>query len=156
MSLLDIEGLGVAFEDEDGHPLPAVQNVSFSLEKGAVTCLVGESGCGKSLTARAILGILPRGATAAGSVRFEDRELIGLPEKNMSHLRGRSMAMIFQEPMTALNPVLTVGEQAAEPLRLHLSRRALHRLSARALGRHAPARHDSHGPHLPAVTPARR
>ena len=120
MSLLDIEGLGVAFEDEDGHPLPAVQNVSFSLEKGAVTCLVGESGCGKSLTARAILGILPRGATAAGSVRFEDRELIGLPEKNMSRLRGRSMAMIFQEPMTALNPVLTVGEQAAEPLRLHL------------------------------------
>lgn len=120
MSLLDIEGLGVAFEDEDGHPLPAVQNVSFSLEKGAVTCLVGESGCGKSLTARAILGILPRGATAAGSVRFEDRELIGLPEKTMSRLRGRSMAMIFQEPMTALNPVLTVGEQAAEPLRLHL------------------------------------
>lgn len=120
MSLLDIEGLGVAFEDEDGHPLPAVQNVNFSLEKGAVTCLVGESGCGKSLTARAILGILPRGATAAGSVRFEDRELIGLPEKTMSRLRGRSMAMIFQEPMTALNPVLTVGEQAAEPLRLHL------------------------------------
>lgn len=120
MSLLDIEGLGVAFEDEDGHPLPAVQNVSFSLEKGAVTCLVGESGCGKSLTARAILGILPRGATATGSVRFEDRELIGLPEKTMSRLRGRSMAMIFQEPMTALNPVLTVGEQAAEPLRLHL------------------------------------
>lgn len=120
MSLLDIKGLGVAFEDEDGHPLPAVQNVSFSLEKGAVTCLVGESGCGKSLTARAILGILPRGATVAGSVRFEDRELIGLPEKTMSRLRGRSMAMIFQEPMTALNPVLTVGEQAAEPLRLHL------------------------------------
>ena len=120
MSLLDIKGLGVAFEDEDGHPLPAVQNVSFSLEKGAVTCLVGESGCGKSLTARAILGILPRGATAAGSVRFEDRELIGLPEKTMSRLRGRSMAMIFQEPMTALNPVLTVGEQAAEPLRPHL------------------------------------
>ena len=113
MSLLDIEGLGVAFEDEDGHPLPAEQNVSFSLEKGAVTCLVGESGCGKSLTARAILGILPRGATAAGSVRFEDRELIGLPEKTMSRLRGRSMAMIFQEPMTALNPGLTVGEQAA-------------------------------------------
>mgnify|MGYP002581899309 CR=1 FL=1 len=126
MSLLDIEGLGVAFEDEDGHPLPAVQNVSFSLEKGAVTCLVGESGCGKSLTARAILGILPRGATAAGSVRFEDRELIGLPEKTMSRLRGRSMAMIFQEPMTALNPVFTVGDQIAETLMLHegLERRA--------------------------------
>lgn len=120
MSLLDIEGLGVAFADEDGRPLRAVQNVSFSLEKGAVTCLVGESGCGKSLTARAILGILPRGAAAAGSVRFEGHELIGLPEKAMSRLRGRSMAMIFQEPMTALNPVLTVGEQAAEPLRLHL------------------------------------
>ena len=119
MSLLDIEGLGVAFEDEDGHPLPAVQNVSFSLEKGAVTCLVGESGCGKSLTARAILGILPRGATAAGSVRFEDRELIGLPEKTMSRLRGRSMAMIFQEPMTSLNPVFRIGAQLDEVIALH-------------------------------------
>lgn len=120
MSLLDVQNLRVEFEDGDGRPLPAVQGVSFALEAGSVTCLVGESGCGKSLTARALLGILPNGARASGSVRFRDKELLGLSEKAMSALRGRDMAMIFQEPMTALNPVLTVGEQAAEPLRLHL------------------------------------
>ena len=120
MGQLDIQGLGVAFEDGDGRLLPAVQDVSFSVKEACVTCLVGESGCGKSITAKACMRLLPAQARVAGAVSFDGLDLLSLPERRMRSLRGRELAMIFQEPMTALNPVLTVGFQAAEPLRTHL------------------------------------
>lgn len=120
MATLEVSHLCVSFEDRDGNVLPAVTDVSFALRPGTVTCLVGESGCGKSLTARACLRLLPNAARATGSVRLDGRELFTLPEREMRAVRGQAMAMVFQEPMTALNPVLTVGEQAAEPLVVHL------------------------------------
>ena len=128
-NVLELNKLSVSFKDRDGQPLHAVQDVSFGLEEGKITCLVGESGCGKSLTARAVLSLLPKGAEAAGSILFEDRDLLGLKEKDLRALRGSSIAMVFQEPMTALNPVLTVGEQTAEPLIVH---RHLSRAEARS------------------------
>ncbi len=117
--VLSVRDLGVFFQDDDGRKLPAVQGLSFALARGSVTCLVGESGCGKSLTARACLGLAPPQAGVTGQVLFAGRDLLKLPERELRALRGRSLSMIFQEPMTALNPVLTVGRQAAEPLRVH-------------------------------------
>lgn len=97
----------------------AVRGVGFSLARGETLGLIGESGCGKSLTALAIMGLLPEGAQVTGSIRFAGQELLGLPDAPMGRLRGNRMAMVFQEPMTALNPVHTVGRQVAEPLRVH-------------------------------------
>ena len=99
----------------------ALRGVSFSLERGDTLGLIGESGCGKSMTALALMGLLPMGATVAGSIRFNGQELVGLPDEAMCRLRGNRIGMIFQEPMTALNPLHTVGDQVAEPLRLHKS-----------------------------------
>lgn len=126
--LLRLNRLSVAFQSDDGL-LPAVQELSLDLPPAAITCLVGESGCGKSLTARAILRLLPALARTDGEILFRGQNLLTLPESRMRPLRGRHISMIFQEPMTALNPVLTVGLQAAEPLRLH---RGLSKADARA------------------------
>ena len=126
--LLDVRGLSVRFAHE-GALLEGVTQVDMQVEAGTVLCLVGESGCGKSITARALMGLLPESASASGSARLNGRELLGLPEGELRPLRGRHMGMIFQEPMTALNPVLRVGEQVMEPLRLHLR---LSREAARA------------------------
>lgn len=115
---LRLDGLHVTFVDEE-RCLPAVQDVRLDLPPAAITCLVGESGCGKSLTARAILRLVPPGARLAGRILYRGEDLLALPEARMRALRGRHLAMIFQEPMTALNPVLRVGDQAAEGLRLH-------------------------------------
>ena len=100
--------------------LKAVDDVTFTLEKGKTIGVVGESGCGKSLTARAILHLLPENAHISGRILFRGRDLRTMPPEEMRALRGRHIAMIFQEPMTSLNPVLKVGMQTAEPLRLHL------------------------------------
>ena len=116
--LLRLEGLSVTFADED-RLLPAVQDLRLDLPAAAITCLVGESGCGKSLTARAILRLMPPQARLGGRILYRGEDLLSLPEARMRSLRGRHLAMIFQEPMTALNPVLRVGDQAAEALRLH-------------------------------------
>ena len=124
--LLEVEGLSVSFPTPAG-PVLAVDGVSFKLFPGQTLCLVGESGCGKSMTALAIMGLNPApGKIAAGRVSFMGRDLVGLPEKDWTALRGDKMAMIFQEPMTSLNPVFTVGDQVAETLMLHrgLSRKA--------------------------------
>ena len=129
--LLDVRELTVAFpgrtgaggagDAADAAPLRAVAGVSFAIEPGHTLCLVGESGCGKSMTALALLRLVPEpGRIASGSVRLEGRELLTLPEQDMRGVRGRSISMIFQEPMTSLNPVFRVGEQIAEGLRLHL------------------------------------
>ncbi len=104
----------------EGHLLPAVRDVHLELPPAAITCLVGESGCGKSLTARAVLRLTPETAVLGGRALLRGEDLLSLPEKELRGIRGRRVGMIFQEPMTSLNPVLRVGEQVAEPLRLHL------------------------------------
>lgn len=96
-----------------------VSGMTFDLDNGQKMGLIGESGSGKTLTALAIMGLLPEGLEASGSIRYEGRELLGLREKHLVDLRGNAMSMIFQEPMTALNPVMRVGRQIAEPLRIH-------------------------------------
>lgn len=117
--LLSLEGLSVSFATEAGL-LPAVRDVTFRLNVGETTCLVGESGCGKSLTAKAILRLLPENAVSQGRVLFQNTDLLALPERDMQNIRGRHIGMVFQEPMTSLNPVLRIGYQVAEPLRRHL------------------------------------
>ena len=124
--LLAVDRLVVELPTERGH-VKVLDGVGFTVPKGGAVGLVGESGCGKSMTALAILGLLPEGARVPeGSIKLGDQDLTKLSESQMRGIRGRRAAMIFQEPMTALNPVLTVGEQVAEPLRVHakLSRAA--------------------------------
>ncbi|WP_409461859.1 ATP-binding cassette domain-containing protein [Amycolatopsis sp. GA6-003] len=96
-----------------------VRGISFELGAGERVGLIGESGSGKSLTALSVLGLLPEGLSATGSVRLDGRELLGAPEKELSRLRGNGMAMVFQEPMTALNPAMRIGRQVTEPFRVH-------------------------------------
>lgn len=118
MPLLEVRNLSIELQTHRG-PALAVRDVSFTLERGDTLGLVGESGCGKSITAMALLGLLPEGAKVGGSILFEGEELVGKPERELCQLRGDRIGMVFQEPMTALNPVHTVGDQVAEPLRLH-------------------------------------
>ncbi|HXJ36063.1 MAG TPA: ABC transporter ATP-binding protein [Candidatus Eisenbacteria bacterium] len=125
MPLLSVEHLTMEFPN-DGAPARAIDDVSFELERGHVLGLVGESGCGKSMTALCVMRLVPTsGRIAAGRIVFDGRDLLALPEHEIRALRGARIAMIFQEPMTALNPVLTAGYQIAEALRIHepISRR---------------------------------
>ena len=115
MALLEIERLEIGFGG-----LAAVRGASFAVDKGETHCLVGESGCGKSVTALAVMGLLaPTATRKAAGLRFDGQDLSGLSEREMSRLRGDRMAMIFQEPMTSLNPAYTVGSQMAEVLIRH-------------------------------------
>jgi peptide/nickel transport system ATP-binding protein len=117
--LLQVQHLSVELETGRGKMF-ALTDLSFSLAAGQTLGLIGESGCGKSLTAMSIIGLLPDNAQSSGSICFQGQELLGMPDKDYSRIRGARIAMVFQEPMTALNPVQTIGEQIAEPLRLHL------------------------------------
>ncbi len=126
--LLELRDLRVVLPTARG-PAAALRGVSFTMARGEKLGLIGESGCGKSLSALAIMGLLPEGARIEGSIRLNGAELVGLADDAMARLRGDRVAMIFQEPMTALNPLHTVGAQVAEPLRLH---RGLDRSAARA------------------------
>jgi peptide/nickel transport system ATP-binding protein len=118
-NLLEVKGLSLAFGPKD-KPLFAVENLDLSLGAGEILGVVGESGCGKTLSALAVIGLLPPGCRIeAGSIRFLGQELSGLRGDGMRGLRGREIAMIFQEPATALNPVQTIGAQIVEPLLLH-------------------------------------
>ena len=118
--LLEVEGLKTHFFTRDG-VVRAVDGLSFSVQSGETLAIVGESGCGKSVTSLSILRLIasPPGRTVAGSIRFEGRELLALSEPEMREVRGNEISMIFQEPMTSLNPVLTIGRQIAEALVLH-------------------------------------
>ena len=120
MSLLSVEDLHVQFWTRRG-TVHAVNGISFDISAGETLGIVGESGCGKSVTSLAVLGILPRaGRVATGRALFEGRDLIGLSDKQLRRIRGREIAMIFQDPMTSLNPVLTVGRQIRESLQTHM------------------------------------
>ena len=148
--ILDVRDLRIEIRNQ-----PVVENVTFAIHPGEILSLVGESGCGKSLTAFGIMGLLPEVARiAGGSVKLNGRELAGLREREMLDLRGREMSIIFQEPFASLNPLMPVGRQVAESLIRHrgLSKREA---AAEALGRQgvalraglhcAPLAHESAG-----------
>src|SRR3954469_20943610 len=118
--LLEIQNLNVAFETSRGDVRP-VRDVSMTIYPGQTLAVVGESGCGKSVTAMSILRLIPSppGKVLGGRVLFEGRDLLTLSEREMRSVRGKEIAMIFQEPMTSLNPVFTIGDQIAEAVRLH-------------------------------------
>ena len=191
--LLDVQNLTIEFPSVGRAFLPApppqaatavaaVRELSFSIAPGEVLGLVGESGSGKSITALAIMGLLPPTAILSGDITFQNgavrrTNLTTLPAEQLRHLRGSRIAMIFQEPMTALNPVMRVGDQIAEAVLAHnpvckirsleprrrsparcrhpRPRAARPQLPAPALRRHAPARHDRHG-HRQSPAPAHR
>ena len=120
MALLEVSDLHTSFKTREGE-VRAVDGVSFTVEEGKVLGIVGESGCGKSVTALSIMGLVQNpGRVVSGSVRFDGRELTGLKERELEDVRGRRIAMIFQDPMTSLNPVLTIGTQITETLTRHL------------------------------------
>jgi peptide/nickel transport system ATP-binding protein len=144
---LEVEGLTIEISGRR-----VVDGVSFSVPDGARVGLIGESGSGKSLTALAILGLLPDGAVASGSVRWNGRELIGMPDRELATLRGDEIGIVFQEPRTALNPIRTIGRQIAESVRIHegLSRREARARAVAEAGRVAlpdPGRIVARYPH---------
>ncbi len=179
MALLEIKGLKTHFKTDDGW-LHAVDGVDLAIDAGETVGVVGESGCGKSVTAKTILKLIdmPPGKIVAGQVLWQGRDLVPLGAKEMQSIRAKEIAIIFQEPMTSLNPVYTVGDQIAESVRLHegLSRKAAlrargrdaapgahsharaprQRLPAPVLRRHAPARDDRHRAGLQAQAADRR
>ncbi|HEY8621207.1 MAG TPA: ABC transporter ATP-binding protein [Dermatophilaceae bacterium] len=126
--VLEVRGLSVTFTTESG-TVSAVDGVDLTLAQGEIVGIVGESGCGKSVTAMSLAGLLPGSARISGSVRLQGTELIGAPESVLRAVRGQSIAYIFQEPMSSLNPVLTVGRQVGEVLQVH---EGLSRKQARA------------------------
>ncbi|MCM2251014.1 MAG: ABC transporter ATP-binding protein [Ramlibacter sp.] len=118
MALLEVDRLHVRLRTHRG-PAYAVRDMSFTLERGETLGLVGESGCGKTMAVMALMGLLPENAEVTGSIRFDGAELTAKTDAQMCEIRGNRIGMIFQEPMTALNPVHSIGRQVAEPLRLH-------------------------------------
>jgi len=132
--LLTVANLSVDFPTEDG-VVHAVRDVSFDLDRREVLGIVGESGSGKSVSSMALMNLLPKTAVVTGSIKFNGRELVGLPYKQLQAVRGNGIAMIFQDPMTSLNPVYTVGWQLAEAYRAHhdVSKKAATRRAVEAL-----------------------
>ena len=118
--LLQVSNLNIAFDTARGEVRP-VRDVSISIYPGQTHALVGESGCGKSVTSLSILRLIPTppGKVLSGSINFDGRDLLSLSERQMRDVRGKDIAMIFQEPMTSLNPVYTVGDQIVEAVTLH-------------------------------------
>ena len=165
-AVLEIDDLHVTFKTEDG-PVYAVRGVDLAVHEGETLGVVGESGSGKSVTMLAAMGLLPKSATITGSVKFRGQELLGLDKNDVRHYRGSKIAMIFQDPLTALNPVLKVGDQIAEAVTAHqgISGNQAHAsrdrdarprrhpaaghtrrpVPSRVLGRHAPEGDDRDG-----------
>ena len=157
-ALLEIRGLRVSFATEVG-PVPAVRGVDLTVGAGETLALVGESGCGKSVTALSILRLvaMPPGAFDAGEIRLAGENLLAASESRMREIRGNDVAMIFQEPMTSLNPVLRVGEQVAEAIELHQgasrSQARVRAIEAFArVGIPAPAQRVDEYPHTCSIT----
>jgi len=150
--LLEVKDLRTHFPTRAGL-VKAVDGVSFYLDRGELLGLVGESGCGKSITALSIMRLIaPPGKIVSGHINFDDKDLLKLSEEEMRQMRGDDIAMIFQDPMTSLNPVFTVGEQIAEALRLHrkLSRKQAREATIEAMREVAipdPARRVDDYPH---------
>jgi len=119
VALLEVEDLRTLFKVREGE-VHAVDGVSFSVERGKTLGIVGESGCGKSVTALSIMGLVPVPGRATGSVVFDGKQLVGRKQRELENIRGRDIGMIFQDPMTSLNPTLTIGTQITESLRRHL------------------------------------
>ena len=118
--LLEVEGLTTVFDSDYGRTV-SVDHVNFHVDKGEVVCIVGESGCGKSVTSLSIMGLLGRGGTVTeGSVVFEDKNLLTMTEKELDKIRGDRLTMIFQDPLTSLDPVFTVGNQLMESIQKHM------------------------------------
>src|SRR5215210_3192977 len=134
--LLEVNNLNIAFETSRGDVRP-VRDVTLAVYPGQTVALVGESGCGKSVTAMSILRLIPSppGKVLGGQVVFEGRDLLKLPESDMRRVRGKDIAMIFQEPMTSLNPVYTIGDQIAEAVTLHqhVSKRGAYAIAEQSL-----------------------
>ena len=119
-ALLEVKNLRTTFFGSDGKSVHAVDNVSFNVRRGEAVALVGESGCGKSVTAMSIMRLVAvPGKITSGEIRFKGRDLVKLSEREMRAVRGNDIAMVFQEPMTSLNPVFKIGEQVAEAIRIH-------------------------------------
>jgi peptide/nickel transport system ATP-binding protein len=151
MALLEVEDLSVRFDGDDG-AVHAVDKVSFTLQPREVLAIVGESGCGKSVTAMSLLQLLPPAATVTGEARFDGRDLLAMDGRAIRAVRGREISFVFQEPMTSLNPAYTVGRQIGEVLRRHIGLRGgaerdrtLELLEL--VGIPAPARRISEYPH---------
>jgi oligopeptide/dipeptide ABC transporter ATP-binding protein len=151
--LLEVQNLDVAFDTDRGQVRP-VRDVSFSIFPGQTVALVGESGCGKSVTSLSVLRLIPQppGRILGGKVMLEGRDLLALSEKEMRRVRGKDIAMIFQEPMTSLNPVYSIGDQIAEAIILHqhVSSREAKKIAEKALndvGIADPQRRLSEYPH---------
>ncbi len=119
--LLQVEDLRTEFASAEGPPAVAVDGISFSVDRGETLCIVGESGCGKSMTALSIMRLVPKpnGRIAGGRILLEGQDLAALSEAEMRQVRGRAISMVFQEPMTSLNPVITIGRQIAETVMVH-------------------------------------
>jgi len=119
--ILDVQGLETTFKTPDG-TVHAVNGVSFGLKEGETLGVVGESGCGKSVTMLSVLGLIPSppGKVVAGKAFFTDRDLLKMSNEEIRHVRGGQISMVFQDPMTSLNPVLTIGRQLEEPLMIHI------------------------------------
>ncbi|HEX4034238.1 MAG TPA: ABC transporter ATP-binding protein [Solirubrobacteraceae bacterium] len=116
--LLEVENLRVDFHSAGQH-VRAVDGLRYTIRRGQTVALIGESGCGKTVSSRALMGLLPRSARVSGSARLEGRELVGLPEKRMRQVRGAEIAMVFQDPTRSLNPTMRVGDQIVEAVRAH-------------------------------------
>ena len=168
--MLSVRNLSASFHTRAGI-VRAVRNVSFDVAPGETLGIVGESGSGKSVTCYSIMGLIPMppGRIESGSAMLDGTDLLRCPEKELRAIRGKRISMIFQDPMTSLNPYLTIGEQVAEPLVIHegagkkeARTRALEQLALAGIPdaeqrmdayphqffrRHAPARDDCHGPH---------
>ncbi|MFC4711301.1 ABC transporter ATP-binding protein [Planococcus dechangensis] len=133
-TILDVKGLRTSFFTDDGE-IPAVDNVDFHIREGEVLGIVGESGCGKSVTSLSIMGLVPSppGKIVSGEILFQDKDLTKLSDKQMRQIRGDDIAMIFQEPMTSLNPLFTIGDQLREALKIHKKDWSKKQIQARAV-----------------------
>jgi oligopeptide transport system ATP-binding protein len=118
--LLNVQGLETQFRTREG-VVHAVNGVSFRLKEGETLGIVGESGCGKSVSVMSMLGLIPTppGKVVAGKALYQGQDLLKLSDKEIRHIRGAQISMVFQDPMTSFNPVLTIGRQVAEPLEIH-------------------------------------